>query len=87
MGSLDPRLGAVHAAFVPQLRSLVVEEPAVVVARAPGTARVDRLVDVLANTRGPTEVERCIVDIDELPGRDLDTVPSHDPVRVKLEDV
>ena len=85
--SLDSGLWAVHAALVPQLRALVVKKPAVVVARAPGTARVDGLVDVFAYARGPAEVERRIVDINELAGRHLDAVQSHDSVRVELENV
>ena len=86
-GLPDPRLGTVHATLVLQLRALVVEEPAVVVARAPGTARIDSLVDMLAYTRRPAEVKRRVVDVYELAGGDLNAVQSYDPVRVELEDM
>ena len=70
-----------------ELRALVVEEPAVVITRAPCATTVHGLIYVFANACGLAEVVRRAHYVDELTSSHFNAVPCDNSVGVELEDM
>ena len=70
-----------------ELRALLVEEPAIVITRAPCATTVHGLIDVFTDARGLAEVVRRAHYVDELTSGHLNAVPCDNSVGIELEDM